>query len=104
MKENLIDIILPPGGALAHGQVALAHEAAFNAAFLSEGSPAMPWASPARPIWSRAGQLAPAVTVADLFEYRVESSAEAFLTRDGRLGRARRGRGVQDRGASPAPR
>lgn len=81
MKENLIDIILPPGGALAHGQVALAHEAAFNAAFLSEGLTGYAVGFPGTAdLEAELAMLAPAVTVADLFEYRVESSAEAFLT------------------------
>jgi hypothetical protein len=81
MKETLMDIILPPGAALAHGQVALAHEAAFNAAFLSEGLTGYAVGFPGTAdLAAELDMLAPPVTVADLFEYHVESSAEAFLT------------------------
>ena len=81
MKESMMDIILPPGAALAYGQVALAHEAAFNAAFLSEGLTGYAVGFPGTAdLEAELAMLAPNVTVSDLFEYRVEDSAQAFLT------------------------
>ncbi|MDD3584189.1 MAG: hypothetical protein PHG74_09255 [Kiritimatiellae bacterium] len=80
MKESL-EIILPPGAALQPGQVAIAHEAAFNAAFLSEGLTGYAVGFPGTAdLEAELAMLAPNVTVADLFEYRVASSTEAFLT------------------------
>ncbi len=81
MKESMMDIILPPGAALAHGQVALAHEAAFNAAFLSVGLTGYAVGFPGTAdLVAELAMLAPDVTVADLFEYRVDNNVEAFLT------------------------
>lgn len=81
MKETLMDMILLPGAVLAPGQIALAHEAAFNAAFLSVGLTGYAVGFPGTAdLQAELDMLAPAVTVSDLFEYRVEDNAEAFLT------------------------
>jgi hypothetical protein len=73
--------ILPAGATLQPGQIALAHEGAFNAAFLSEGLTSYAVGFPGTAnLEEELGVLAPAVPVPDLFQYRVADSTDAFLT------------------------
>jgi len=81
MDKFILQHILPAGTELAHGQIALAHEAAFNAAYLSEGLTGYAVGFPGTAnLEEELGVLAPPVPVPDLFQYRVADDTDAFLT------------------------
>jgi len=77
----LTEAVLASGEQLQCGQVAVAHEGAFKAAFLSEGLTGYAVGYPGTAdLEAELETLAPRVSVPDLFQYRVADSVDAFLT------------------------